>query len=351
LTLISDRQLRRLLKTLDEEGVEGLVNKNTGQAGHHRKPDEEKNNILILHKELYPDSGSSLFSDLLQERHNISVSSETLRRWLAEDGQIEITGGKVTHRRRRVRKPCLGYLTQLDTSDHDWFKIGTVSHLILFIDDATNAIDGNFAETDSTLTNMAAIKGYIERHGCPMSFYVDKASHFKVNKGEKSEDIVSLYNKKETQIERALNECGIQVIHAHSPQAKGRVERKFRTLQDRLVKRLNYDNIKDIRSANEYLRAYYFPLHNAKFTCAPTSSVDIHKPPTGLDLDAIFSIHVERVVTNDFTFSLDNVKYQIESNNDLHWLRRKKVLIEKRLDGSLRVRHVGGYLLFRKIDH
>ncbi|MDR1657115.1 MAG: ISNCY family transposase [Deltaproteobacteria bacterium] len=347
---VSDRQIRRMLQRLDAEGLEGLINKNTGQAGHHRKPEEEKDKILKFHRDLYPDAGPTFFADLLKENHQLSVSHETLRLWLDEDGQRESTPAKPRHRRRRDRKPCLGSMVQLDTSVHDWFRTGENSYLILFIDDATNTIDGRFYETDSTRTNMAAMKGYIERHGCPDAFYVDKASHFRVNRGEKSEDIVDPSNKELTQIERALGECGIRLIHANSPQAKGRIERKFATLQDRLEKRLHYDNIKDIDSANEYLKSYYLQLHNAKFACEPMSSINLHKPPIGLDLDAIFSIHVQRVVTNDFTFSLDRVKFQIERNNDLHWLRRKKVLIEKRLDGSLEVRHLGKYLRFSMLD-
>jgi hypothetical protein len=305
---------------------------------------------LRIHKELYPEAGPTFFAALLKDRHGIKANRETLRLWLAADNQFESSDAKPKHRRRRTRKPCYGSMVQLDTSEHDWLGTAKIHYLILFIDDATNAIDARFFESDGTFSNMVAIKGYIERHGCPISIYVDKASHFKVNKGEKSEDILSLSDKNQTQLERALEECGITLIHANSPQGKGRVERKFKTLQDRLVKRLKYDNITDIIQANEYLKTYYLGLHNSQFTCEPMSSLDLHKPPTGLDLDAIFSIHIERVVRNDFTFSLARVKYQIERNNDLHWLRGRKVLIEKRLDGTLKVRHLGGYLLFSKID-
>jgi hypothetical protein len=344
---VSDRQVRRMLVRLDLEGLDGLVNKNTGQLGHNRKTDELRHTVLEIHKERYPDAGPTFFAELSRERHSLNVSNETLRVWLAEDGQHKIETAKPRHRRRRDRKPCFGSMVQLDTSIHDWFSTGEQTNLILFIDDATNRIDGGFYETDSTRANMAAIKSYIEAHGCPISFYVDKASHFKVNRGENAEDILNPLNKDETQIERALSECGVLLIHANSPQAKGRVERKFGTLQNRLVKRLKYDNVKDIRTGNEYLKSYFVGLHNSRFGVEPVSSIDLHKPPTGLDLEAIFSVHVYRVVTNDFTFSLDRVKYQIEAaGNDLHGLRRRKVLIEKRLDGSMRVKHMGRYLLF-----
>jgi transposase len=346
---IKERRVRSLLAKFKAEGYEGLRDRSIGQPGHHCLPEETKRAVLSLAREKYSDAGPTLLSDLLKEHHQINVSRETLRRWLLEAALREVKSAQTRHRRQRARKPCFGSMVQMDTSEHDWFKQEKKVYLIATIDDATNILDGQFYENDSTRTNMMAMKRYITRNGRPVSFYTDRASHFKINKDEKSEEILSHNDRQETQIQRALKECNITLIHALSPQGKGRVERKFQMLQDRLVKRMHYDNIKDIKSANEYLDQYYLDLHNKNYTVKPVSEVNVHTPVGDLNLDAIFSIQVLRTVTNDFTFSLDNKKYQIERNNDLVGLPRKKVLIEKRLDGSLHVRYLGRYLFFHEI--
>jgi hypothetical protein len=218
------------------------------------------------------------------------------------------------------------------------------------VDDATSDLYGKFYDSDSTRSNMDAIKSYIERFGRPMSIYTDNASHFKVlKKGEKSEEVLCHLDKNRTQIERALKECAITHIHAHSPQGKGRVERNFLTLQDRLEKLLSYDNIKDINTGNMYLEKVFLESYNSSFHKEPTAEFDSHQPCDGYDLDAIFSIQVYRVCTNDFTFSLDGRKYQIARKNDLHGLPRRKLLIEKRLDKSIRAKYLDRYLEIHEI--
>jgi hypothetical protein len=216
------------------------------------------------------------------------------------------------------------------------------------IDDATNTLFAMFHTADSTVTNMATISEYIKRYGLPVIIYSDRASHFSVNKGEKSEDVLSHINVSETQIKRALDDCCINLSFAGSPQAKGRVERLFQTLQDRLLKRMKFDGIKDIETANKFLLDTYLNLWNKYFYVEPVSDFDAHRPATGYNLKSIFSIQVERTVRNDYTISLDNKIYQLEGK-DLTGLKRNKVVIEKRLDGSLRVRFKGRYIFSHQV--
>jgi transposase-like protein len=346
----SVRQVRRQLTKLSLGGTTELLHKSIGKPGHNRHHEEVKSEVLRLTKEDYPDAGPTLLSDLLKERHGILINHETLRQWQAEIGSREIKTMAPRHRRRRARKAAFGIMEQMDTRAHDWLRQGINLYLIILVDDATSRLFARLYEHDSTMTNMDILKRYIERHGSPLLLYTDKAGHFRVNMGEKSEIILNPADKNETQIERALRECGCKHIHAHSPQAKGRVERAFGTLQDRLEKLFHYDGVKTVEEANEYLETIYIPKHNESFAVAPVASFDSHRPAGDLNLDAIFSVHVHRVVTNDFTFSMDGRKFQIARENDLRGLPRKKITIEKRLDGSVHARHMGRYLTINELS-
>jgi transposase len=346
---LTERQIRRIYARFARDGTDGLLNKSIGQPGHHRIPETIMSKVVDLARSQYREAGPTYLSELLEEQHNIKISRETLRRILHDQGIRTIEPGKTIHRRRRERRSSYGMLVQMDTSYHDWFSTGEKSYLICMIDDATSTVFARFFDSDSTRTNMAMTKLYSELYGFPLAIYTDKASHFKVNAGETREEVISHFNSSETQLERAFKDCGIIHIHAHSPQAKGRVERLNRTLQDRLVKRLRYENITDIDAANEFLDSVFFPAFNSKFTVKPVTSIDCHKSIVGIDLDAIFSIQVNRTVTNDFTFRVDSRKYQIAKENDLHRLPKSKIIIEKRLDGSLHARHDKRYLLIQEI--
>jgi hypothetical protein len=201
---------------------------------------------------------------------------------------------------------------------------------------------------------METIKRYILINGYPYAIYVDKASHFRVNLGEKADlDPSSTKEEPKTQIQRALEECGIQLIFAHSPQAKGRIERLWGTLQDRLKKRLKIEGISTIEAANDFLDHIYLNKWNTSsdFTVEPLSSYNMHAQKPWLDLDSIFSIHVQRVVSNDYTLRMDNNVYQIERSDKLPAnLPRKKVIMEKRLDGSVKVRYKKEYLNITLIE-
>jgi transposase len=352
---ISVRHVRRKLVSLKECGAESLAHKARGKPSNHQLSPELREKVINLVREKYFDMGPTQASEMLKERDNIDISHETLRRWLDDEGLREVAPAKkTTHRRRRTRRACHGELVQMDTSEHHWFgdELPMVQ-FIAMIDDASSTLYGRMYDTDSTVTNMDCIIGYIRRYGRPVELYTDQASHFKVNKDSKDKTNHAVDQRDgsepKTQIERALKESDIAITHAHSPQAKGRVERLFETLQDRLTKVMRLDSINSIEAANEYLENYYLPKWNKKFTVEPVSNFNAHRSAKEYDLEAIFSIQDERTVTNDFTIKFNSKIYQIEPGNFTGDIRRKKVLMEVRLDGSVKARYKGKYLHIHQI--
>jgi hypothetical protein len=300
-------------------------------------------------REQYAGFGPTLASEELSEHHDLQVSRETLRGWMVAEDVWKPKTRKAVHRQSRERKACLGEMVQIDTSEHDWFEgRGETAVLITLIDDATSRVFMRFFPTDSTATNMTIMRDYIATYGRPMAFYGDKASHFRVNRPTTvEEDLEGL--QPQTQIERALAELDITWISAHSPQAKGRVERSFGTSQDRLVKYMRTRGINDIETANVFLEEHYMPRVNERFTVQPACDVNAHRPCEGFDLNAIFSIHQTRTVTADYTIQLNNERYQILKDSAAAGMVKSKLIVEQRLDGSLRLRWRDRYLQFEKI--
>ena len=244
----------------------------------------------------------------------------------------------------------MGELVQMDTSEHEWFEgRGQKAELIAMIDDAGSRLYARFFDTDSTLTNMAMIRDYIRRYGRPRAIYADKASHFKTTRQPSVEE--SLRDRQpETQIARALRELDIEYISAHSPQAKGRVERAFGTMQDRLIKEMRLEGISTIAEANEFLNKKFIPFWNSRFTREPASRADAHRSRKGYDLNAILSVQVTRTVRNDYTIQLNKEFYQIKKKEVRPGLRKAKVTVELRLDGTMKLRWTDRYLKFHRIE-
>jgi len=212
-----------------------------------------------------------------------------------------------------------------------------------YIDDATGTVYGRFYDYEGTMPAMDSFKRYIKRYGIPQSVYLDKHTTYKSNAKQSIED--ELEDKRPmSQFERCLSELGVTVIHANSPQAKGRVERSFRTLQDRLVKELRLAGVRSVEQANEFL-IKYLPTHNRKFNVEPVSEVDVHQPaPSMRELDKIFCIREERTLRNDFTIFYNGKLYQIKDA-----IQTKKVTVEERMDGSLHITHRSINLRYREI--
>jgi len=341
---ISERHLRRLQRRYEKEGDAGLIHRSRGRPSNRKFSDSFREQVLAHVREQYADFGPTLASEKLAERDGLTVSRETLRRWMIEDGLWKPKRRKARHCQARERKPAFGEMVQMDTSEHDWFEgRGEAPVLIAMVDDATSRVFMRFHATDSTRTNMLMLRDYIRDFGRPLAIYADRASHFMTTSpATVDEQLQGL--EAETQIQRALRELNMEYIAAHSPQAKGRVERIFLLAQDRLVKEMRLAGINTIETANELLEDTFIPLCNDRFIAEPACSMDAHRSTEGFDLDAILSRQETRTVTNDYTIQFRNTRYQIARDSVLAGLRAAKVIVEERLDGSVQVRFKERYL-------
>jgi Helix-turn-helix domain len=337
---ISDRAVRRLLVRIKVEGDGGVVHRLRGKVSNRRLPEGLRTRALKLVKARYRDFGPTLACEYLAKEHAVEVSKETLRQWLMAAG---LRRGKrraleAVHVWRR-RRSCRGELVQWDTSVHDWLEgRGPRLYLVAMIDDATSLAYARFVEEDSTEANLGVLWGYLERWGRPVEFYTDKSSLFTVNRPsvEAADEAVK---EEWTQIGRALRELGIGWIAAHSPQAKGRIERFFGTAQDRLVKGLRLAGADSLKEAQTYLEAEYLPHWNQAFTVLPAGSSEAHRPLRAEhELASILSLVEERIVTSDYTIRYQGKIYQIARGDIPPGLRGGRVRVEQRLDGSLAVK-------------
>ncbi len=341
---LSSRQIRRILKRVRKEGDAGISHRSRGKASNRRFPQKVKDKTLKLYREKYGDFGPTFACEKLLDVHEIKLSDETLRLWLNQESiPYEKRKGR-KHRQWRERKHHFGEMIQMDGSHHDWFEgRGPECVLMGYIDDATGKVNGRFYDYEGTMPAMDSFKRYIRRYGIPQSVYLDKHSTYKSNAKQSIED--ELEDKKPmSQFERSLTELGVTVIHANSPQAKGRIERSFRTLQDRLVKEMRLARINSVVQANEFLIKYH-PIYNAKFKVKPVSDVDVHQPTLSIrELNRILCIREDRTLRNDFTIAYNGKLYQIKDA-----IKTQKVAVEERLDGSLHITHRGLDLSYRAI--
>ena len=347
---LSARQVRRLLRRYEKQGDAGLVHRLRGRRSNRRMDAAVCDQAVALIGTHYQDYGPTLATEVLAAEHGIRVSRETVRGWMIEAELWQSRPARVHHRQWRERKACFGELVQMDTSLHDWFEgRGESAVLIALIDDATSRVFLRFYPTDSTRTNMTHLRDYIRRYGRPVAVYADRASHFTTTRQPTLDEELAGQTA-QTQIERALGELDMEYIAARSPQAKGRVERLFKTLQDRLVKALRRKGIATIEDANRYLDEEFMSDWRQRFAVKPTSAADAHRLRKGFDLDAIFSVQHTRTVTDDYTFQYENDRYQIGKKSIQAGLRRSKIILENRLDETQRIRWRKQYLRCHKIE-
>ncbi len=337
LVSLTERQIRRIVKRIREEGDEGIRHKSRGRPSHRKLPFKQR--IAELYRKRYPDFGPTLFAEKLQEREGIAVSRETVRAWLLEDGLWQKHRKRKAHRQWRERKNHFGEMLQMDGSHHDWFEgRGPKCVLMGYIDDATGRVYGRFYDHEGTIPAMDSFKRYIMEYGLPMSVYLDKHTTYKswVRRDEFREvEPISQFG-------RALSGLGVKMLFAHSPQAKGRIERLFNTFQDRLVKEMRLKGVSAIPEANRFLDSY-LPVYNQRFSVEPKEKGDLHRT-VSVDLDAVLCIKTERTLKNDHTIQLNGKFYQIEDN-----IRAKRVVVEELIDGSMRIRHKGSLAAFHEI--
>lgn len=342
---LTERHIRRLLRKLKAQGDPAVIHGLRGRPSNRKLSEQAREKIVRIVSEEYADFGPTQASEYLRKEHQLKIGREALRQIMIGAGLWRSRRQKVTAIHQwRMRRSCAGELVQWDTSEHDWLEgRGEKLYLIAMIDDATSHLSARFAPHDSTAENMRLLWTYLERNGRPGAFYTDKASLFQTAP-KVARDVTALPRDEReplppTQIGRALRELGIVWQPAHSPQAKGRIERSFATAQDRLVKGLRIAAASTLEQANRYLEEEYLPWWNQHLTVKPANASDAHRPLSAEhDLASALS-HVEtRQVANAYTIRFEGRMYRIARADVVTGLRGGHVRVESRLDGTLAVR-------------
>lgn len=337
---LSTRQIRRITERIKGAGDEGVIHKLRGGSSNRKTSDKVKDKIIRLYRKHYEGFGPTLASEKLQALNGISVSDETLRLWLIDSGDWKKRKKRGQHRKWRPRKAHRGEMVQMDGSHHDWFEgRGPKCVLMAYIDDATGEVFARFYEYEGTMPAMDSFMRYIRQNGLPLSVYLDRHTTYKSPKQEDLEDSEEYLS----QFERAMEELQVKVIHAYSPQAKGRIERLFETLQDRLVKEMRLRGIKSIEEANIFLQTYLSSF-NDRFAVEPQEKADVHRQIKGLNLEGILSVKTERRLNNDYTIAYGAKFYQIEEK-----VKAERVVVEERLEGSMVITHNGTVLKYTEL--
>lgn len=342
---LSDRHVRRLVHNYRQSGANALVHKLRGRPSNRTIPVTFKNQVLELYQKEYPDFQPTFASEKMLEIDELVVNPETLRLWLTTAGFWTVKARKAKHRSWRERKDHPGELVQFDGSHHDWFEgRGEKCVLLASRDDADNRVLASFYEFEGTKPVFDFWDRYIRCDGKPKAIYLDRHSTYKVNRK------IALDEKTLTQFGRACEELGAELINAKSPEAKGRIENLFGTLQDRLVKELRLKGISTIEEANTFLENEFLPKFNQRFMVSPKKKADFHQPLTAKDnLEKSFSVKSERLVNNDFTVRFQGKWYQLLATQPKLVLKRSKVTMEERLSGQLVIEQQGVTLSYKQI--
>lgn len=343
---LSARQFRRLRRRWEAEGDAAVIHRARGRPSNRRCAVQVRERALEMARDpLYEDFGPTLLSEhLAQDARGGVVHPSTLRLWLMEAGLWSVQRRRSRHRRRRPRRSLRGELVLMDSSEHDWLEGRGPKELSLvaMIDDATSELFAVFYPRDTGLANRQVLTRYLQRHGRMGALYVDRASHFgnwRRSSGAKkaTEDAEPVMVN--SIIRRGLEQLEIELILALSPQAKGRVERLFATLQDRLIKEMRVAGISSLDEANRYLEDVFIPFWNRRFTVTAAEPAEGHRAlPEGVDLNVLFAETLTRVLRQDFTFHYRNEHWQIEREDAAGLRPGQKITIERRLDGSLAYR-------------
>jgi len=348
---LSKRQVKRIRNRVRDLGTEGVVHKGRGSESNRKIPNEIRERSEKLLKEKYADFGPTFAAEKLYEDHGITISKETVRMMMIGLDLHKVKSRKSNRKYHawRPRKEYFGEMQQFDGSYHHWFEDRGGEHCLLAsIDDATGRITkAVFAKNESVMEVAKFWKEYSEEHGKPQSVYLDKFSTYKVNHANATDNHELL-----TQFERMTERIGIKLITAHSPEAKGRVERLFKTLQDRLVKEMRLLCISSKEEGNKFLKDVFIPKFNAKFEVIPSKEGNMHRSLSELEKDNImglFSIQKTRKVSNDFCIQFENQWMQLKNDQPTLVCRKDTVVIENRIDGTLHVKLREKYLDFKLI--
>ena len=345
---MSERQVRRLIRSIRQEGDKGIIHSGRGKPGNRRIEEEVKVRVLKLYGAKYYDFGPTLASEKLREVHGIRLSAETLRLWLGQQpGKPRPWQQRARpHRKRRERKQHFGEMVQMDGSHHAWLEDrGPALVLMGYTDDATSTLCGKFYDYEGTMPALDSFKRYIKQYGLPQSIYLDRHTTYR-STGKPTVEQQLRGQEPLSEFARAAKELGVRLIFAGSPQAKGRVERSFGTLQDRLVKEMRLAGIRTMDEANLFLETY-LPKHNHQFAVAPARRTNLHrKRPSEHELRRILCIKTKRVLSKDSVIRYDSRFFQLRR---LPHRRIRSVMVEEHLDGKLRICTNGTLLKWREI--
>ena len=329
----STRQIRRLLVRYRKQGEQGLVSCRRGKPSNNRLSNTRREEIITIIASQYEDFGPTLANEMLAERHNIHVSAETVRQLMTERGiwRAKARRGANAHPMRECRSKR-GELIQIDGSPHVWFEDrGPKCTLIVFIDDATSELMGlQFWPQETTESYMSTLMQYLQDHGRPVSIYSDRHSIFK--------PVVDTEQPKLTQFGRALEALDIESIQANSPQAKGRVERVNRTLQDRLVKEMRLNGVSTIAAGNTFLREF-IGRFNTRFAKSALIAVDAHRElmHTAIELDLMMSFQSQRKISKNLEVRYNNQVYQLDAAERRRRLTGTEATICEHYDGRVSI--------------
>jgi len=344
---LSYRQAKRVWARYQKQGDAGLVHRARGRASPRRKKDALRQKVLARCRERYAGFGPTLAAEHLT-REGLPVDHETLRRWLLAEGLHTVRRRRQQYRAWRARKEHRGELVQMDGSEHDWFEGRRAKAvLMVMIDDASNQTYARFFEGETTRASYDTFEGYARKYGLPVALYVDRDSIYHTDQ-EPSVEQQLRGEEPLTQLGRAMKRLGVKIICAHSPQAKGRVERRNGLLQDRLIKEMRLQNICDLESANRFLEEDFLPRLNRQFTVKPARELDLHRP-VSRDLYAVLSWEAERQVQRDWTVVWEGRWLQIDRRHEGLCLAGKKVVVRELRDGRLQVLWRGENLKVREL--
>lgn len=344
---LTTRHVRRLHKNYLKEGAKALSSKKRCRPSNNQLDKTQVNKALELLRNEYYGFGPTFAQEKLLEQHQLKFSVESLRKLMIKEGLWEAKQRKqFKHHPMRTRRSSFGELVQIDGSPHDWFEErGERCCLLVFIDDATSYIlELRFVPEESTQAYFDATENYLKAYGRPISLYSDKHSIFRINAPEAKD------STGESQFGRALRELDIDLICANSPQAKGRVERANKTLQDRLVKEMRLRGISNIVDANAYLPEF-IKKHNQRFSVEAACNVDAHRKsiPNDENFQLIFSHHTTRTVSKNLEVSYNNIIYQIQTQSKSYNMRKAKITVNDR-KGMVTLTYKGSKLRFNTFD-
>jgi hypothetical protein len=350
LAALSYRQAKRAYARYREDGDRGLVHRLRGRASNRGSDPALRERVLALYRERYADFGPTLAVEYLAAEQQIVLGVETLRRWLLAAGLWQAKRKRGKHRRWRPRKEHVGELVQMDGSEHDWFEgRRPKASLMVMIDDATNWTYARFFESETTVAAMTTFGEYVKLRGLPQALYVDHDSIYEATRDATTDEELRETGAL-TQFGRAMQDLEVKLILAHSPQAKGRVERRHAVFQDRLIKALRLAGISDLASANRFLQEQFLPDLQRRFVVAAESKADLHRRvPRGVRLERVLAFQESRVVQNDWTVQWRGRWFQIGECERSAGLARQRVLVVEQLDGCIELVYRGRSLSWQEL--